>query len=76
MEKWFNVIIKIAQGTCMDIGKTITMCVKATTPLNAALMAERMVDGTLKDERKYAHTKRVDFIPWGEAASMSGLSAA
>jgi hypothetical protein len=76
MNKWFNVIINIARGACMDIGKTITMSVQATSALNAAIAAERMVDATLEDGREYAHTKRVDFIPWGEAASMTGLAAA
>ena len=67
----YSVLLAVARGACLDIGRRIRMTVLANGRLDAAIKAEQLADATLHDERKYTHAKRVDFIPWGEAASMA-----
>ena len=74
MNKLYNVLLAIARGACLDIGRTVNVKVWATSPLNAAIAAESLTDDTLEDDREYSHAKRVDFIPWGEAASMAAAA--
>ena len=64
----YSVLLAVARGACLDIGRRIHRVVLANGPLDAALEAERLVDAKLHDEREYSHAKRVDFIPWGEPA--------
>ena len=74
MNKLYEVMLTVARGACLDIGRVIKMTVWATSPLNAAIEAERLADATLGSDREYTHAKRVDFIPWGEAASMAAAA--
>lgn len=67
----YSVLLAIARGARLDIGRRIRMTVLAEGPLDAAIKAEQMVDAKLHDDREYSHAQRVDFIPWGEAASMA-----
>ena len=63
----YRVILAVARGACLDIGRRIHRVVLAHGPLDAAIKAEQMVDPRL-GEREFSHAKRVDFIPWGEPA--------
>ena len=67
----YRVLLAVARGACLDIGRRIRMTVLAPSRLDAAVQAERVADCTLCDDREYSHAKRVDWIPWGEAASMA-----
>ena len=64
----YRVVLAIARGACLDIGRRIRMTVMANGPLDAAIQAEQMADARLHDDREYSHAKRVNFIPWGEPA--------
>ena len=66
----YRVLLAVARGACLDIGRSIRMTVLAPSRLDAAVMAEGLADAGLED-REYSHAKRVDWIPWGEAASMA-----
>ena len=66
----YRVCLAIARGACLDIGRRVRRTVVAPSRIDAAILAEKLVDAGL-DEREYSHAKRVDFIPWGEAASMA-----
>ena len=66
----YRVLLAVARGACLDIGRCIRMTVLAPSRLDAAVMAEGLADTVLGD-REYSHAKRVDWIPWGEAASMA-----
>lgn len=67
----YNVLLAVARGACLDIGRRIQMTVLANGRLDAAIKAEQLADARLHNEREYTHAKRVDFIPWGEAAGMA-----
>lgn len=69
----YRVMLAIARGACLDIGRRVRRTVVAASKLDAAILAERLVDAGL-DEREYSHAKRVDFIPWGESASMAAAA--
>ena len=66
----YRVLLAIARGATLDIGRRIRRTVIAPSRIDAAVLAEKLVDAGLSD-REYSHAKRVDFIPWGEAASMA-----
>ena len=74
MNKLFTVLLTVARGACLNIGQTIQLKVWALSPLDAAMKAEKMADATLRDDREYTHATRVDFIPWGETASMAAAA--
>jgi hypothetical protein len=66
----YRVLLAVARGACLDIGQRISMTVLAPSRLDAAVQAEQIADTGLSD-REYSHAKRVDWIPWGEAASLA-----
>ena len=66
----YRVWLAVARGACLDIGRRVRRTVVAPSRIDAAIMAEKLVDPLLSED-EYSHAKRVDFIPWGEAASMA-----
>ena len=71
---WYHVVLKVARGACMDIGRVIMMELQAAGRLDAALKAEQIADSGLDNDHEYTHATQVDTIPWGEAASMSAAA--
>jgi len=68
--KKYRVWLAVARGACLDIGIRVCRVVTALSRLDAAILAEKLVDDQL-DDREYSHAQRVDWIPWGEAASLA-----
>ena len=69
----YRVLLAVARGACLDIGRRIRRTVVAASRLDAAIAAEKLVDAGLSD-REYSHAKRVDWVPWGEAASLAAAA--
>lgn len=66
----YHVVLAVARGACLDIGRRIAMTVCAATPLMAAITAEHLADQGL-DETEYTHAQQVHLLQHAPALALA-----
>ena len=69
MNKYY-VVLAVARGACLDIGRKIRMTVRASTPLNAAMAAECAADCSL-GETEFTHAQHVKLLQHAPALALA-----
>ena len=69
MHKYY-VVLAVARGACLDIGRKIRMTITASGPLMAAMVAEHLADQAL-GETEYSHAQRVQLRPHAPALALA-----
>ena len=66
----YSVLLVVARGACLDVGRRIRMTVLAPSRLDAAIQAESLADASLS-ETEYTPATRVRMIPRHQAAALA-----
>jgi hypothetical protein len=66
----YHVVLAVARGACLDIGRKIRMTIVAATPLMAAIVAENLANQTL-GEVEYAHAQQVKLLQHAPALALA-----
>ena len=69
MNKYY-VVLAVARGACLDIGRKIRMTIRASGPLMAAMIAESLADQSL-GEIEYSHAQHVQLLQHAPALAMA-----
>jgi len=76
MQQLFEVVVGVDYAA-RDTGRRITMCVRESDPLSAALKAEQEADKTLEHpDVEYTHAMHVAAVPQRAAAAALPLPLA
>ena len=66
----YAVVLAVARGACLDIGRRIRMTIMASGPLMAAMVAERLADQSL-GETEYSHARQVQLVQHAPALALA-----
>ena len=66
----YLVVLAVARGACLDIGRKISMTIRASGPLMAALVAENLADQSL-GEREFSHAQQVELLQHAPALALA-----
>ena len=66
----YAVVLAVARGACLDIGRKIRMTITASGPLMAAMVAERLADQSL-GEAEYTHAQQVKLLQHEPALALA-----
>jgi len=69
MNKYY-VVLAVARGACLDIGRKIRMTILASGPLMAATVAEHLADQSL-GETEYTHAQQVKLLQHAPALALA-----
>ena len=66
----YAVVLAVARGACLDIGRKIRMTITASGPLMAAMVAENLANQSL-GETEYTHAQRVTHLEHAPALALA-----
>jgi len=66
----YAVVLAVARGACLDIGRKIRMTSTASGPLMAAMVAENLANQSL-GEAEYTHTQQVKLLQHAPALALA-----
>ena len=69
MNKYY-VVLAVARGACLDIGRKIRLTILASGPLMAAMVAEKITDQAL-GETEYSHAQHVKLLQHAPAMALA-----
>ena len=66
----YYVVLAVARGACLDIGRKIRMTIMASGPLMAAMVAENLANQSL-GETEYTHAQHVQQLEHAPALALA-----